>query len=329
MSHLNITELVDNCVLQQIQDVYSKFTGMAAIVIDKHGLPVTKASGSPRFCFALSCGSELGQKRCDKCDCNEFLYMLEKGTESCYVCHAGLVFYVAPIVVNDKIVGGFISGKEQTNETDKGQEFLSDFSKIITEAAHSNFLALQRSRYLEEQSAASRLCMGKRVPELKETEYHVRTMLEQLMDHIRDKNRRTHFTLQIDETVPPYVMGDPEQIAQILYQLLESNRNLAKNDSSINGRKVSIAVNSQKKFYSTWLVVEVEDTGTSISDQALEELQKELTKENWEDENITEIGLQKIVAMVHQMFGEIEVRKAQGGWIIYTVRLPQLEVSGE
>lgn len=329
MSHLNITELVDNCVLQQIQDVYSKFTGMAAIVIDKHGLPITKASGSPRFCFALSCGSELGQKRCEKCDCNGFLNMMEKGTESCYVCHAGLVFYVAPIVVNDEIVGGFISGKEQMNEIDKGQEFLSDFSKIITEVAHSNFFALQRSRYLEEQSAASRSCMGKSTPELKETEYHVRTMLEQLMEHIRDKNRRTHFTLRIDETVPQYVMGDSEQIAQILYQLLESNRrDLAKNDS-INERKVSIAVNSQKKFYSTWLVFEVEDTGTSITDQALEELQKELTKENWEDDNITEIGLQIIVAMVHQMFGEIEVRKAQRGGIVYTIRLPQLEVSGE
>ena len=45
-----LTDLIDIETLQELQDAFSDFTGMAAITTDKNGVPVTNYSNFSEFC---------------------------------------------------------------------------------------------------------------------------------------------------------------------------------------------------------------------------------------------------------------------------------------
>lgn len=183
LKKLKLTDLIDVQVLQQLQDGFSKFTGMASLTTDEQGIPITKGSGFTDFCMNLTRQSELGCKRCETCDKMGAIKTLETGRASTYYCHAGLVDYAAPIMVEGRLVGSFIGGQVRTGEVDEEKiravakelsldeeeyleaarrtpvldkekidrtaEFLAEIAKVLSEMAYQNYLALQRSKRLE------------------------------------------------------------------------------------------------------------------------------------------------------------------------------------
>lgn len=183
MKEVGLTDLIDVSVLQQIQDGFSKYTGMAALTTDASGVPVTVGSGFTHFCMNLTRQSELGNTRCKACDRDGALMTLEKGRSAAYDCHAGLVDFAAPIMVNGKVIGSFIGGQVRTREVDeesmaqtarelgidpdtyinaakqtlclpmddvrKAATFLEEIASSLSEMAYWNYKALQHSRKLE------------------------------------------------------------------------------------------------------------------------------------------------------------------------------------
>ncbi len=113
-----LTDLIDIETLQELQDAFSDFTGMAAITTDKNGIPVTNYSNFSEFCLKYTRQSELGNKRCVECNKTAAEEVLFKGSPCSYHCHAGLVYYAAPIMANGKIVGSFIGGQVLTEKPD-------------------------------------------------------------------------------------------------------------------------------------------------------------------------------------------------------------------
>ena len=113
-----LTDLIDIETLQELQDAFSDFTGMAAITTDKNGIPVTNYSNFSEFCLKYTRQSELGNKRCVECNKAAAEEVLFKGSPCSYYCHAGLVYYAAPIMANGKIVGSFIGGQVLTEKPD-------------------------------------------------------------------------------------------------------------------------------------------------------------------------------------------------------------------
>lgn len=180
---IQLTDLIDVSILQQIQDGFSQYTGMAALTTDADGIPVTKGSGFTDFCMNLTRKSEIGCKRCGECDRNGALKTLEKGKPEVYYCHAGLVDYAAPIMVEGKFIGSFIGGQVRTAEIDEADmkkravemeidpekyvqaakqtalltmqdidraaEFLFMISKVLSELAYKNYEALKNSQKME------------------------------------------------------------------------------------------------------------------------------------------------------------------------------------
>ena len=55
-------------LLQEIQDLFSDATGLAAIAVDMEGNYITKGSNFTDFCMKYTRGSEEGRRRCVKCD---------------------------------------------------------------------------------------------------------------------------------------------------------------------------------------------------------------------------------------------------------------------
>lgn len=183
MAEIRLTDLIDVNILQQIQDGFSGYTGMAALTTDADGVPVTKGSGFTDFCMNLTRKSEIGCKRCAECDRNGALKTFKEGKPEVYYCHAGLVDYAAPIMVEGKFIGSFIGGQVRTAEIDEADmkkravemgidpeeyvraakrtavltiqdidraaEFLYKISEILSGMAYKNYEALKNSRRME------------------------------------------------------------------------------------------------------------------------------------------------------------------------------------
>ncbi|MDE6595183.1 MAG: PocR ligand-binding domain-containing protein [Oscillospiraceae bacterium] len=113
-NNLYITDLIDAEVLQQLQDAFSDLTGMAALTSDSKGVAVTEGSNFTDFCFKYTRPTELGRKRCEKCDMHGAELTLANGSSCSYYCHAGLMDFAAPIMANGEMVGSFIGGQVLT-----------------------------------------------------------------------------------------------------------------------------------------------------------------------------------------------------------------------
>ncbi len=110
-NELSLTDFIPVETLQNIQDAFSNMTGMAALTTDKYGVPVTNGSRFTDFCMKYTRQSEIGKQRCEHCDKSGAELAYRNGRSCVYECHAGLMDYAAPIMVNGEIIGCFIGGQ--------------------------------------------------------------------------------------------------------------------------------------------------------------------------------------------------------------------------
>ncbi|MBP5283393.1 MAG: PocR ligand-binding domain-containing protein, partial [Treponema sp.] len=116
---LKITDLIEKETLQKIQNAFSGLTGMAALITDDMGNPVTEGTNFCDFCTKYTRASKEGAIRCQICDKKGVQAALEEGEPSIYTCHAGLTDYAAPVMANGKIIGGFMGGQVLSSEPDE------------------------------------------------------------------------------------------------------------------------------------------------------------------------------------------------------------------
>lgn len=106
---MNIREFIDLKKLQDIQDLFSDATGLAAIAVDGEGNYITKGSNFTDFCMKYTRGSKAGQERCLKCDTE---------CTGTYYCHAGLMDFASDILIDGVKVGSIIGGQVLPVEPD-------------------------------------------------------------------------------------------------------------------------------------------------------------------------------------------------------------------
>lgn len=189
MENIKLADLINIEALQRIQDGFSKYTGMAAITTDVDGQPITKESGFTRFCNGLTRQSELGCKECEKCDKEGSFRTLEDGKATAYVCHAGLMDFAAPIMVEGRVIGGFIGGQvrikdvDEDDMRDKAIKYGIDPNEYISAAYETSLLTREdvekAAHFLEELAAALSLMAYKSYLELKESELRGRVAQSQ------------------------------------------------------------------------------------------------------------------------------------------------------
>lgn len=177
MADIRLTDLIDVSTLQEIQDGFSNLTGMAALTTDADGNAVTKGSNFTDFCMNYTRNSRVGCARCESCDKSGGEQTMRTGRASAYFCHAGLVDFAAPIMVNGQFIGSFIGGQVLTEQPDEGKfreiakelginpdeyiralrkvkivekskidlaaDFLCTIAKVLSQTAYSNYVANQ------------------------------------------------------------------------------------------------------------------------------------------------------------------------------------------
>ena len=118
MEQLSIEHFIDINFLQKFQDSFARSVGVASIIVNNEGTPITKPSNFTDFCMKYTRGSKEGLKRCMKCDADGGNESARTHKPCTYYCHAGLMDFAAPIIINGKQVGSFIGGQVLPTEPD-------------------------------------------------------------------------------------------------------------------------------------------------------------------------------------------------------------------
>ncbi len=175
MADVRLTDLIDVGTLQEIQDGFARLTGMAALTTDENGNAVTQGSNFTDFCMNYTRQSPIGCSRCEECDRSGGEQTMRTGRASAYYCHAGLVDFAAPIMLNGTFIGSFIGGQVLTEQPDEKKfrviakeigvnpdeyikalrkikiidkakvdaaaDFLCTIAKVLSQTAYNNYLA--------------------------------------------------------------------------------------------------------------------------------------------------------------------------------------------
>lgn len=115
---LDLKKLIDVTTLERIQEAFAKMTGFAAITTDANGIPVTTGSNFSELCTKHIRTSPAGCLNCQECYKHGAEEAQKEGKPVIYFCHAGLVIFAAPIVVQDEIIGCLIGGQVLTQASD-------------------------------------------------------------------------------------------------------------------------------------------------------------------------------------------------------------------
>ena len=179
MIDVKLTDLIDVATLQEIQDGFANLTGMAALTTDADGTAVTQGSNFTDFCMSYTRQSRIGCARCEECDRSGGEQTMRTGCAAAYFCHAGLVDFAAPIMVDGQRMGSFIGGQVLTEEPDEDKfrkiaveigvdpddyiralrkiqimpkskvdaaaDFLFIIAKVLSQTAYNNYIATQTS----------------------------------------------------------------------------------------------------------------------------------------------------------------------------------------
>lgn len=116
--NVRLTDLIPVETLQKIQISFSKMARMAALTTDENGIPLTEGSNFSDLCTNFCRKSPIGRKRCEKCDRDGAMRVLETGRPVSYFCHANLVDFAAPIMLGDRMIGTLVGGQVLSEEPD-------------------------------------------------------------------------------------------------------------------------------------------------------------------------------------------------------------------
>lgn len=108
---IRIQDVFDMDFLQRFQDNFARAAGMTAVTVDKAGKPVTNPTDWSEFCMKYTRGSAEGCRRCEQCDKNGGETAARTGKPAVYECHAGLMDFGAPIIVDGKQIGSILGGQ--------------------------------------------------------------------------------------------------------------------------------------------------------------------------------------------------------------------------
>ncbi len=183
---LNLADILDVKFLQRFLDTFADSIGVATIAVDINGNPITEPSNFTRFCIDLTRGSNEGLKRCMQCDAQGGKMSSETGRPAVYECHAGLVDFGAPIMLEGKQVGSILGGQVLTEEPDEEK-----FRKIAREIGVNEDEYIEALKLIKpipreqvEKSAELLFMVAQNISQMGLRKYKISKVVETLNDNL-------------------------------------------------------------------------------------------------------------------------------------------------
>ncbi len=113
-----ISDQVNIELIQSIQDKCSKAMGLAFVTVDYKGRPITKYSGFTEHC-ALGRQLQGFSELCEQCDAHGGLHSAITGQPYIYRCHADLVDFAVPLILDDNYLGSVMGGQVRLTDAEE------------------------------------------------------------------------------------------------------------------------------------------------------------------------------------------------------------------
>jgi ligand-binding sensor protein len=113
---MKLEEIIDLESLQKLQDYFAEATGFAAITVDYQGNPLLKYSSFSPFCEKMRKKPDF-YKKCIRSDAYVSLEAVRNGVSCIHRCHAGLIDFAIPIIVNGEYLASMMGGQVKTDDS--------------------------------------------------------------------------------------------------------------------------------------------------------------------------------------------------------------------
>ncbi|AWK49764.1 chemotaxis protein [Clostridium beijerinckii] len=133
MNVLEIKDIIDIKLLQKFQDDFALAMNCASVTVDKGGNPVTNPSNYTRFCDKFVHSNKKGDDRCVASHKKMGEEAGRTGKPFVGPCHAGLIDFAAPIIVEGKLIGTVLGG-QMLSGSPKEQDYIQIAKEIDVNA---------------------------------------------------------------------------------------------------------------------------------------------------------------------------------------------------
>lgn len=111
LDNIKLMDVLDIELLQKFQDNFAVSMNIASVTVDTDGNPITKPSSYTRFCSDFIHSTEEGDKLCALSHKFGGKKAAKLGEPYIYTCHAGLIDFAAPILIEGKHMGTILGGQ--------------------------------------------------------------------------------------------------------------------------------------------------------------------------------------------------------------------------
>lgn len=118
---IEIKDVLDIELLQTFQDNFAISMDVASVTVDINGNPVTKPSSYTSFCQDFTHSTTTGDNRCAESHKRGGEEAARTGRPYVYTCHAGLIDFAAPILVDGRQIGTILGGQVLTSSPDESK----------------------------------------------------------------------------------------------------------------------------------------------------------------------------------------------------------------
>ena len=138
---LEMKDIIDVKALQNFLDNFALGMNCAAVAVDKNGNEVTNPSYYRSFCQDFIHKSAVGDARCAECHNRFGEEAAKSGRPYIGTCHAGMIDFAAPVIVEGVHIGTILGGQILDREPDESKirtvasEINEDADQLV-EAAH-------------------------------------------------------------------------------------------------------------------------------------------------------------------------------------------------
>lgn len=119
ISSIDLRDIIDIDFLQKFQDDFAIGMGLASVTVDTKGNPITKPSSYTRFCMDYTHSTDVGDRRCAESHKKGGEEAARTGKPVVYECHAGLIDFAAPIMLEGRLIGTILGGQVLTGSPEE------------------------------------------------------------------------------------------------------------------------------------------------------------------------------------------------------------------
>lgn len=152
-NEIELKDVISLELLQKFQDNFAECMDIASVTVDMNGDPITKPSSYTSFCMDYTHGSKIGDERCAASHKMGGEQAAKTGKPYVYKCHAGLIDFAAPIMVEGTQIATILGGQILTSKPD--EESFKRTAREIGVNEERYFEAVNKVKMTEEKNIAA------------------------------------------------------------------------------------------------------------------------------------------------------------------------------